>query len=184
MISILAVEEEATLEVGIVGNEGMVGLPVFLEVQTSRAQVMAQGNGTAMRMKATEFLKECRQNALLTRLMHRYAYYLLMQITQTVVCTRLHLIESRLACLLLTMHDRMLTNQFQIKQEFLSKVLGVRREAVSIAAGRLQHQELISYSRGNLSIINREGLEAVCCRCYKIVTKEYKGFIAAQRRLN
>lgn len=184
VVSILAVEDEATLEVGLVGNEGMVGLPVFLEVKTSRALIIAQSNGTALKMKATDFLKECKKNVLLSRLMRRYAHYLMMQITQTVVCTRLHLIESRLSCLLLMMHDRVMTNHFKIKQEFLSKILGVRREAVSIAAGNLQHQKLISYSRGNLSIINREGLEAACCRCYKIVTEEYKGFLAAQSRLN
>ncbi|MDQ4121434.1 MAG: Crp/Fnr family transcriptional regulator [Acidobacteriota bacterium] len=184
VVSIHAVEDEATLEVGLVGNEGMIGLPLFLEVETSRALIIAQSNGTALRMQASDFLQECKENVLLSRLMRRYTHYLLMQITQTVICTRLHLIESRLACLLLMMHDRMMTNEFKLKQEFLSKVLGVRREAVSIAASNLQQQQLISYSRGNLSIVNREGLEAACCRCYKIVTQEYKGFLAAQSQLN
>lgn len=184
VVSVLAVEDEATLEIGLIGNEGLVGLPVFLEVPSSRALVVVQGDGTALKMKATDFLNECRQSSLLSRLVHRYTHYLLVQISQAVICTRRHLIESRLACILLMMHDRMKTNQFKLKQEFLSKILGVRREAVTLAAGNLQKKQLISYSRGNLSIINREGLEADCCRCYEIVNAEYQDFLGAQKQLN
>lgn len=181
VLSILAVEDQTTLELGIVGNEGMMGLPVFLEAPTSRARVIVQGAGSALRLKSTDFLKACEQSVLLSRLMRRYTCYLLMQISQTVVCSRLHLIESRLACLLMMMHDRMMTDRFQLKQEFLSKILGVRREAVTIAAGNLQKQQLISYSRGDLFIADAEGLQAACCNCYKIVTAEYLDLFAPQK---
>jgi CRP-like cAMP-binding protein len=184
VVSVLAIEKDATLEIGLVGNEGIVGLPVFLEVQTSRSLVIVQGDGSALRMKAADFLKECKQSLMLSRLLHRYTHYWVMQISQAVVCNRRHLIESRLACILLMMHDRMPSNQFKLKQEFLSKILGVRREAVTLAAGNLQKKQLISYSRGNLSIINREGLEADCCRCYEIVNGEFQEFLAAQKQLN
>jgi CRP-like cAMP-binding protein len=182
-VSLLAVEDEATLELGLIGNEGMIGLPVFLGVPISRALVVVQGDGTALRMKAKDFLKECEQNDLLSRLVRRYIHYLLMQISQTVVCTRLHLIEQRLACLLMMMHDRVMNNRFQLKHEFLSRILGVRREAITIAAGSLQKKQLITYSRGNLLILDRKGLEAVCCRCYQIVTGEYQSFLSAQKQL-
>jgi CRP-like cAMP-binding protein len=184
VLSLLAVENEVTVEIGLVGNEGMVGLPVFLGVPTSRISLVVQGSGAALRMKSADFLRECKQNDLLSHLMRRYTHYLLMQVSQTVLCNRLHLIEQRLAHILLTMHDRMMTNQFTLKQEFLAQILGARREAVSIAAGNLQKQQLISYSRGNLSIIDRNGLEATCCQCYNKVADEYQKLLAAQLRLN
>jgi CRP-like cAMP-binding protein len=178
VVSLFAVENQATLEIALVGNEGVVGLPIFLETGVSPNLAVVQGNGTAFKIKSRSFLEKFRQNAFSSQLVHRYTYFLLAQISQAVVCNRLHLTEARLACLLLMMHDRMMTNQFQLKQEFISKVLGVRREAVTKAASRLQRQELISYSRGSLLIINREGLENVCCRCYKIVTAEYHDLLA------
>lgn len=184
VVSLLAVEDEATMEVGLVGNEGMIGLPVFLGVPISRALVVVQGGGTALRMKATDFLKECEQNVLLSRLMRRYIHYLLMQIGQAVVCAHLHLIEARLACLLMAMHDRMMTDRFQLKHKFLSRILGVRREAITIAASSLQKKKLITYSRGNLLILDRNGLEAACCRCYKVVTAEYQNFLAVQKQIS
>jgi CRP-like cAMP-binding protein len=184
VVSLLAVEDEATMELGLIGNEGMIGLPVFLGVPISRALVVAQSNTTALRMKATDFLKECEQNALLSCLVRRYTHYLLMQISQAVVCTRLHLIEQRLACILMVMYDRVMINSFQLKHEFLSRILGVRREAITIAAGSLQKKGLITYSRGNLVILDPKGLEGTCCRCYKAVTGEYQNFLAAQKRLS
>jgi CRP-like cAMP-binding protein len=184
VISFLASEDEAVIEIGLIGNEGMVGLPLFLGVFDSRILITVQGNGTALRMRAKDFLKECEQNERLSRVMRRYTHYLLMQVSQSVICNRRHLIEDRLACVLLIMHDRMITTQFKLKQEFLSMILGVRREAITIAAGSLQKKQLISYSRGNLLILDRKGLEAVCCRCYENLTREYQEFVAAENRLN
>jgi CRP-like cAMP-binding protein len=177
IISLLAaVEDSATLEVGIVGNEGMVGLPVFLGVKTSRHRAIVQGTGTVMRMKARDFQAECKQGGSLPRLLQRFTHSLLMQVSQSAVCYRFHSIEARLARWLLMTSDRMGTNQFQITQEFLSNMLGVRREAVNISATDLQQQQLISYSRGNLTIFNRAGLETVACKCYGIIKDEEKSF--------
>jgi CRP-like cAMP-binding protein len=184
VVSLLAVENLSTLETGLVGNEGMIGLPVFLEVSKSRGLAVVQGSGSALKMKTADFLAECKQNDLLSRLLRRYTHYLLMQVSHNVICARLHLLEGRLANLLLLMRDRVMRNQFQFKQEFLAQMLGVRRGAISIAAGNFQNQRLISYSRGNLSIVDPEGLEKLCCQCYEYISREYREFIVAQHQLN
>src|SRR6185436_20448770 len=128
IISLLArVEESATLEVGIVGKEGVVGLPIFLGVQTSGNKAIVQGAGFAMRMNAADFLTECRNGGSLPHLLQRFTHSLLAQISQSAVCFRFHAVEARLARWLLMTSDRMETNEFQITQEFLSNMLGVRR---------------------------------------------------------
>jgi len=176
MVSLLTrVAEGDRLEVAVVGNEGIIGLPVFLGVETSSNHVVVQGSGTALKIKTEDFLKECGRGGSLPKLLQRYTHALLMQISQTVACTRFHLIENRLVCLLLMMHDRMKADEFQITQESLSNMLGVRREAINKSATNLQQNGLISYSRGKISILNRAGLEtAAACRCYFIVKEEYE----------
>lgn len=177
IISLLAaVEDVATLEVGIVGNEGMVGLPVFLGVKTSNTRAIVQGAGLAMKMKTADFQAECKNDGALPRLLQRYTHSLLTQVSQSAVCYRFHLIEARLARWLLMTADRMQADEFQLTQEFLSNMLGVRREAVNKSAVTLQQQQLISYSRGNLSIINRANLEKASCLCYGIIKDEEKSF--------
>jgi CRP-like cAMP-binding protein len=114
-------------------------------------------------------VKEFRQSPALQRELHRYTYALMAQVTQTAACNRFHVIEARLARWLLMTHDRMQTNPFQLTQEFLSHMLGVRRVGVTKAARALQHSKLISYSRGSITILNRKGLEAASCSCYRIV---------------
>lgn len=171
------VAEGSILEVGVVGNEGIVGLPAFLGVKTSNNQVIVQGEGTAVKIKTKDFIEECRQNgSSLPKLLQRYMHSLLTEASQTIACTRFHLIKDRLVCLLLMMHDRMKTDTFKMTQEILSKMLGVRREAVTLSAKNLQQSELISYSRGKVSILSRAGLEAAACGCYFIVGKEYESF--------
>ena len=177
MVSLLTrVAEGDSLEVAVVGNEGVIGLPAFLGVESSSNHVVVQGSGTALRIKTEDFLKECGRCGSLPKLLQRYTHALLMQISQTVACTRFHLIENRLVCLLLMMHDRMKADEFQITQESLSNMLGVRREAINKSATNLQQNGLISYSRGNVSILNRAGLESVACRCYAIIKAEYDNF--------
>lgn len=177
IISLLAaVEDSATLEVGIVGNEGMVGLALFLGVETSNNRVIVQGAGFAMRMKAEDFKTECKDGGSLHRLLQRYTHSLLTQVSQSAVCYRFHPTEARLARWLLMTSDRMQTNDFQLTQEFLSNMLGVRREAVNKSAVTLQQQELISYKRGNILIINRAELEKISCLCYWIIKDEEKSF--------
>ena len=170
IVSLLTlVDRHQALEVGLVGREGMVGIPLALENHVSPVRALVQGTGTAMRMKAAPFLKKFRQSPALQRELHRYAYALMAQITQTAACNRFHVIEARLARWLLMTHDRIQTNPFQLTQEFLSHMLGVRRVGVSKAARTLQRMKLISYSRGNIAILDRKSLEAACCSCYEIV---------------
>jgi CRP-like cAMP-binding protein len=177
IISLLvAVEASVPIEVGIVGKEGFVGLPVFLGVKTSLNRAIVQGAGLAMRMKEADFLAGCQNGGSLPRLLQRFTHSLLAQVSQSAVCYRFHLIEARLARWLLMTSDRMETNEFQITQEFLSNMLGVRREAVNKSAVILQHEQLISYSRGNMSINNRAGLEKASCQCYGIIKDEEKSF--------
>lgn len=174
IVSLLAaVEDRATLEVGLVGREGMVGLPIFMEVRKSRNRAVVQGAGSAFRMKAKVFRKECQAGDSLPRLLRRYTHSLLTQISQTAVCNRFHPIDARLARWLLMTRDRMGADEFQLTQEFLSNMLGVRREGVNKAAGTLQERHLINYSRGTLTILNGRGLEAIACRCYGIIKEEY-----------
>ena len=175
IISLLsAVEERSLVEVGIVGNEGFVGVPVFLGVKTSNNCALVQGAGVALEMKTADFLAECENGGALPRLLQRYTHSLIMQISQSAACNRFHPIEARLARWLLMTSDRMESDEFQITQEFLSNMLGVRREGVSKSATQLQQNELINYSRGKITILNRAGLEAVACRCYFIIKEEYE----------
>ncbi|HLO01145.1 MAG TPA: Crp/Fnr family transcriptional regulator [Pyrinomonadaceae bacterium] len=173
ILSLLAAaNERATLEVGLVGKEGMIGLPVFLGVRTSRNRAVVQGVGSAMKMKATTFRKECDNGAALSQILQRYTHSLLTQITQSAVCNQFHSVEARLARWLLMTHDRMGDDEFQLTQDFLSNMLGVRREGVSKAAAKLQQRKLIGYSRGHLRVLDRPGLEATSCECYEIIRKE------------
>lgn len=173
ILSLLAAaEERATLEVGIVGREGMVGLPIFMGVKFSRDCAVVQGAGEAMRMKAAVFRKECTNGGALPGLLRRYSHSRLTQMSQGAACNRFHSIEARLARWLLMTSDRMESDEFQLTQEFLSNMLGVRREGVNRAAGALQQRNLISYSRGTLTTLDRTGLEAASCRCYEIIKDE------------
>lgn len=178
IISLLAVEDGAMLEVGIVGQEGIVGIAVFLGVKTSSNRAIVQGQGFAMRMKTAAFLTECDQRGMLPRLLRRFTQSLLAQVSQSAVCYRLHSAEDRLARWLLMTSDRMETKDFHLTQDFLSNMVGVRREAVNKSAVILQQQHLITYSRGNISITNRQGLEMKACRCYAAIKDEEKSFPA------
>jgi CRP-like cAMP-binding protein len=173
IISLLAgINDHGTLEVGLVGNEGMLGLSVFLGVDSTTNRAVVQGAGSAMRMKATTLRKECNKGGALPRLLQRYAHSILTQVTQSAVCNQFHSVDARMARWLLMTHDRIGTDEFQLTQEFLSNMLGVRREGVSRAAGKLQKLELIAYSRGRLKVLDRAGLEATSCGCYEIIKEE------------
>jgi CRP-like cAMP-binding protein len=170
IVSLLTlVDQHQALEVGLVGREGMVGIPLTLEITISPVRALVQGTGTAMRIKAAAFLKELRQSPALQGELHRYTYALMSQITQTAACNRFHVVEARLARWLLMTHDRIQSNPFRLTQEFLSHMLGVRRVGVTKAARTLQQNKLISYSRGNITILDRTGLEDAACSCYEIV---------------
>jgi len=171
------VEKSSSLEVGLVGNEGMVGLSPFLGTAKSPNTAIVRATGVAWKMKAADFLRECRENVLLSSIVHRYTHLLLTQLSLVGACNRFHPIVKRLTCWLLMTSDRMGTEKFQITQQFISNMLGVRREAIAMAAGSLQEKQLISYSRGNLSILNRTGLEAFACKCYAIMKEEEQNYL-------
>ncbi|HWN09968.1 MAG TPA: Crp/Fnr family transcriptional regulator [Pyrinomonadaceae bacterium] len=176
IVSLLAgVDERSTLEVGLVGNEGMVGLSVFMGVNSSVNYAVVQGAGLAMKMNATAFRRECNKGGVLPQLLARYAHSMLTQVAQCAVCNQFHSMDSRLSRWLLMTQDRMGTDEFQLTQEFLSNMLGVRREGVNKAAGELQKQGLISYQRGHLKVLDRPGLEAISCQCYEIIRNEAAG---------
>jgi CRP-like cAMP-binding protein len=167
IVSLLSrVEERSTLEVGA---EGMVGVSVFLGAQASPNQALVQGAGAAMSMKADAMRKHVGHEGPLPDMIRRYTNSLLAQISQTAACNRFHAVEARLARWLLMTHDRLRSNEFRLTQEFLSHMLGVRREGVTNAARALQQGNLISYVRGQLTILDRAGLEARSCGCYEIV---------------
>lgn len=174
IISMLAgVEEGSTLIACLVGREGMAGgLPLFLGAKEAPVRAIVQGKGTAMRMKAADFKQECGNGGALPRMLLQFTYSILVQILQSTVCYRYHPVEKRLARWLLMTGDRMETKEFQMTQNFLSNMVGVRREAIAGAAGTLREKELISYSRGRMVINDRPGLEAAACKCYLTIRAE------------
>ena len=178
IVSLLAeVADRSTLEVGLVGNEGMAGISVFMGVDASPHRAITQGAGTAMRMKASALRKESGRAGALHGLLHRYAHSLLAQVSRGAVCNRFHLVDARLARWLLMSGDRLGTDEFRLTQDFISNMLGVRREGVSKAASLLQKDELINYSRGRIKILDRAGLEAVSCECYGIIKGESDSYL-------
>jgi CRP-like cAMP-binding protein len=170
LVSLLTmVDKHKALEVGLVGREGLVGLPLALDTATSPIRALVQGSGTAMRMPAATFLRALKKSSALQRSLRLYTADLMAQITQTAACNRFHVVEARLARWLLMTHDRLRANPFHLTQEFLSHMLGVRRVGVTRAASALQRQKLISYTRGSITILDRKGLEGAACSCYRIV---------------
>ena len=175
LISLLtAVDKRRTLEVGMVGNEGMAGMPFILGVGVSGVRALVQGGGTALRMASGAFLKEFNRNPPLQQALYRYTFALMAQISQTAACNRFHDAEARLARWLLMTRDRVGSDEFSLTHEFLAHMLGLRREGVTQAASALKRRKLISYSRGKIKILNAKGLEAASCSCYKIVKSVFK----------
>ncbi|HEY8226422.1 MAG TPA: Crp/Fnr family transcriptional regulator [Pyrinomonadaceae bacterium] len=173
IVSLLsALSERSTLEVGMVGNEGMAGLPIFMGVKVSRTRALVQGAGSAMRMTSATVRDEANRLGALHHLLHRYSHSLLTQVSQSATCNRFHSVDARLARWLLMTSDRLGMEEFRLTQEFMSSMLGVRREGVNKAAGALQTEKLIRYSRGVITILNRRGLEANSCECYALIKSE------------
>jgi CRP-like cAMP-binding protein len=178
IVSLLAeVADRSTLEVSIVGNEGVAGISVFMGVDASRHRAIVQGFGTAMRLRASVLRKESERTGALHRLLHLYVHSLLTQVSQSAVCNRFHVVDARLARWLLMTGDRLGANEFRLTQDFISNMLGVRREGVTKAAGVLQKNELINYSRGRIKILDRAGLEEVSCECYGIIKDESDSYL-------
>lgn len=166
------------LEVGLIGDEGMLGASLLLGVPTSALGAVVQGEGLALRMDAAAFLDEVARSPALDLRLKRYLYVLLGQLAQTAACARYHLTEARLARWLLMTQDRAHSRSFHVTHRFLTYTLGVRRQAVTKAASTLQRLELISYSRGNVKILNRSGLMATACECYAADKRSYEQLMA------
>jgi CRP-like cAMP-binding protein len=168
MISLLIpVNGRGNLEVGLVGTEGFFGIPTVLGVEVSPLQGLVQGSGAALRISASLFRRELGSSRALRRTMNRYAYVLMAQLAETPACVKFHLLEARLARWLLMTHDRAASNEFHLTHEFLAQMLGVRRVGVTNAAGALQQRNLITYARGEITVLDRAGLEAASCPCYR-----------------
>jgi len=168
LVSLLApVAGHSALEVGMVGREGMVGVPLALGIAASPVRALVQGEGPALQMTRARFLSELRRSLPLQRGLHAYIHALMGQIMQTAVCNRFHVVEARLARWLLMTRDRVGTEEFRMTQAFLSSMLGVRREGVTEAASGFQRQHLIQYRRGKIRILDHPGLEAASCSCYR-----------------
>jgi CRP-like cAMP-binding protein len=161
------------LEMGLVGNEGMLGMTLKLGIKTAPMRAVVQGTGTALRMTGSNFTRCLADTPAMFRILDRYLYVMMAQLTRSSACTRFHEIEPRLARWLLMSHDRAHADHFYLTHEFLADMLGVRRSGVSIAAGALQMRKLIRYSRGEIQILNRKGLEAASCECYNAMQKDY-----------
>jgi CRP-like cAMP-binding protein len=177
MISLLSLGMNGeTVEVGVIGREGMVGLPVFLGTNISPNQAIVQVADGAMKMKVSAFRAELKRGGALPGLLLRYTQARITQISQTAACNNLHAVGERLCRWLLMVHDRVRSDNFPLTHEFISDMLGVRRAGVTTAASRLQNAGLIRYSYGNVTILNRQGLEWAACECYRIATAEEDRF--------
>ncbi len=161
------------VEVGVVGREGLAGLPALLDQPQMSHSVVIQGSGEGLRIRSAVVRAEFLKGGMLQKLVHSFAYLQLAQITQSVLCNRMHEVEARLARWLLTSADRSETELLYLTQEFLSQMLGVQRSTVTVAAGELQRRGLIGYSRGRIHILDRPGLIEKTCECYGIVNASY-----------
>jgi len=161
------VDGHSRLEVGMIGNEGMCGHAPVLGATVAPLRALVQGAGAAWRMDIAVFRRQLENVPVLRQLLGRYVNVLIRQLAQTAACTRFHVVEKRLARWLLMIGDRAHTDSFVITQEFLAFMLGVRRAGVTKAAGTLQSLELIQYSRGNMTILDRNRLKAAACACYQ-----------------
>ena len=171
---VVTMRDGATIEVGAIGNEGMVGMPVFLGLEHSPTKTLVQVPGQSARMPADELRKELASaDGILRDVLARYGQAMINQVSQSVACNHIHTVEERLCRWLLMAHDRVRTNDFSLTHEFLAQMLGVRRPSVTIAAGVLEKAGLITYKRGRITVVDRPRLEAASCECYGVVKRGY-----------
>jgi CRP-like cAMP-binding protein len=177
----LMIETDAktSLEVGLVGEEGMVGTPLVLGVADSALRALVQGSGSALRLRSAAFVQLLDDHVPLRRMLGRYVQVQLSQLAQTAACARFHVIDRRLARWLLMSHDRARSDSFDVTHAFLGYMLGVRREGVTHAARLLQGRELIQYRRGRITILDRGGMERASCSCYAADRATYAQLVAA-----
>jgi hypothetical protein len=167
------VSSHQPIDMGMIGNEGMLGATLALGIDTPPLRGIVQGAGSALRMTAAQFRRQLAASADLQRTLDGYLYVRIEQLTMTAACNRFHEVIERLTRFLLMAHDRAHTDGFRLTHLFLAEMLGVRRSAVTIAAGELQRRQLIRYTRGQITVRSRHGLEAASCGCYAAAVKAY-----------
>ncbi len=177
-------EKGETVEVGVIGREGFAGLPALLDQPQMLHTVVMQGGGDGLRIRSSIVRDQFLKGGEMQRIVHAFAYLQLVQVTQSVLCNRMHEVEPRLARWLLTSSDRMESDSLQLTQEFLAQMLGVQRSTVTVAAGVLQRRGIIGYSRGKLHILDRSALAVTACECYGIVRASYTRILQSSNGAN
>jgi CRP-like cAMP-binding protein len=175
IISLLYIMENgATAEIGVVGNDGILGVSLFMGGDTTTNRAVVQSAGTGFRMKAKDVKAKFALSRMFQQVLLRYTQAFLTQISQTAVCNRLHTVEQQLCRWLLLSHDRLDSDELVMTHDLISNMLGVRREGVTLAAQKLAKKKLITNVRGTITVIDRNGLEKAVCECYEVVNEEYK----------
>ena len=179
IVSLLYVlESGASAEIAVVGNEGILGISLFMGGETTPSRAIVQSGGVGYRLKAPLLKQEFNRAGPVLRLLLRYTQALISQMTQTAVCNRHHSVEQQLCRWLLLSIDRLPSNTLKMTQELIANMLGVRREGVTEAAGNLQRAGLIRYNRGRIDVLDRPGLEKAVCECYAVVRTEFGRLLA------
>ena len=161
------------VETATIGNEGMIGLPVALGLDSSPIRAISQVSGEGLKIPAPVFLEAMKPSGTLNRLVRRYTAYSLRYASQTVACNLMHSVEERMCRWLLMSHDRVENDEFSLTHKYLAEMLGVSRQTITVIAGTLQKAGLITYRRGVIRVVNREGLEATSCECYRVTSTFY-----------
>lgn len=183
IVSLLYVlESGASAEIAVVGNEGVLGISLFMGGETTPSRAVVQSAGFGYRLSAKNLKDEFNRSGSMMRLLLRYTQALITQMAQTAVCNRHHSVEQQLCRWLLLSIDRLSADELNMTQELIANMLGVRREGVTEAAGKLQHAGLIEYSRGHIRVLNRPGLEKRVCECYQVVKTEFDRLLPELKR--
>jgi CRP-like cAMP-binding protein len=175
---VTTLQDHQPLEMGLIGNEGMLGGTLVLGVPAVPLRAVVRGAGTLLRMTSAQLRRELHRSPALRHALQRYLYVLMAQLSQIAICTHFHEIEPRLASWLLMTHDRAHADHFRLTHEHLANMLGVRRSGITVAAGVLRRRKLIHYARGEIHILDRKGLEAAACRCYDALINDYAKLLA------
>ncbi|MEH2067113.1 MAG: Crp/Fnr family transcriptional regulator [Nostoc sp.] len=181
---VITTEDGSTIEAGLISNEGMVGIPIILGGNTTTTTAVVQIPDGATQINADIFKTEFNRGGALQSLLLRYVQATYTETTQVLACNRLHTIEQRLARWLLTVTDRLESEDFPLTQEFIAQMLGVRRSGVTVAASTLSRAGIIRYNRGHIDIINREALEETSCECYRVIKDEFARLLHSASKHN